>query len=311
MLRADMTLQQLRDFIAVVAHGGYRPAARELGLSQAGLTKSIAKLEGEHGVTLLDRSGKGAALTADGVVFLRYAKAIVQEADRAQAWLAGSDNERARRIALGVSLEPSLRLVPAVLADFRRVLPTVVLHLTHGVSSTLVAGVRESRLEFAITRLSPEFDASDLDVQLLFESESVIAARAAHPLRAGATLAELAACEWVVAGDPAQPAGSDPSIRELFIDQAVEPPRIAAVTDSLFGVLAMLVETDALARLPRAVLDHPLVAGRLTAIPTDVVSRRYPIAVVRKAGRQLSREAQTLSAMLASYSRMAPMLATR
>lgn len=306
-----MTLQQLRDFIAVVAHGGYRPAAREMGLSQAGLTKSIAKLEGEHGVALLDRSGKGAALTADGVVFLRYAKAIVHEADRAEAWLGGSHHDRAQRIALGVSLEPSLRLVPAVLADFRRVLPSVALHLTHGVSSTLVAGVRESRLEFAITRLPPEFDASDLEVQVLFESESVVAARMAHPLQAGATPAELAACEWIVVGDPAQQADADPSIRELFLDRGVALPRIVAVTDSLFGAVAMLVESDGLARLPRAVLDHPLVAGRLIGIPTDVVSRRYPIAVLRKAGRQLSREAQTLSAMLASYARVAPVLVTR
>lgn len=306
-----MTLQQLRDFIAVVAHGGYRPAARELGLSQAGLTKSIARLEGEHGVALLDRSGKGAALTADGVVFLRYAKAIVQEADLAEAWLTGSRHERAQRISMGVSLEPSLRLVPAVMADFRRMLPSVALHLTHGVSSTLVAGVREGRLEFAITRLSPAFDASDLAVQVLFESESVVAARAAHPLHAGATLDDLAACEWIVVGDPAQPADSDPSIRELFIEQAVAPPRIAAVTDSLFGAVALLVESDGLARLPAAVLDHPLVAGRLIGIPTDVVSQRYPIAVLRKAGRPFSREAQTLSAMLASYARVAPVLAAR
>lgn len=50
-----MTLQQLRDFVAVVTHGGYRPAARVLDVAQAGLTKSIARLEQAYGVALLDR----------------------------------------------------------------------------------------------------------------------------------------------------------------------------------------------------------------------------------------------------------------
>src|SRR5207342_1849044 len=109
-----------------VAHGGYRPAARALGVAQAGLTKSIARLEREHGVVLLDRSGQGIALTADGAHFLRQAQAVVLEADRAEAWLAAAAAPRGARaasIALGVSVEPSLHVVPAVLEDFRRVLP--------------------------------------------------------------------------------------------------------------------------------------------------------------------------------------------
>ena len=306
-----MTLQQLRDLIAVVAHGGYRPAARMLGLSQAGLTKSIAKLEKDHGVALLDRTGQGAALTAEGVVFLRYAKSIVLEADRAEAWLTSSREARVERIALGVSIEPSLHLVPAVLADFRRMLPEVALQLTHGVSSTLLAGVRENRLEFAVTLLPADFDASDLAMQVLFESESVIAARSGHPLCAAASVADLVACDWIVVGDPAQPADQDPSIRELFLEQSLEQPRVAAVTDSLFGAVAMLVESDCLARLPKAALDHPLIAGKLASIKTAQSSRRYQIAIVRKANRHLSREAQTLCAMLASFARIAPALPQR
>lgn len=306
-----MTLQQLRDFLAVVAHGGYRPAARALGLSQAGLTKSIAKLEQDHGVALIDRSAKGAVLTAEGVVFLRHAKSIVLEADRALDWLASANGAKAERIAMGVSLEPSLRLVPAVLADFRRTLPDVALQLTHGVASVLIAGVRENRLEFAVTRLPAEFDASDLTVQVLFESEAVIAGRAGHPLATGAAIEDLATCDWIVIGDPSQPAEVDPSIRETFADPLLARPRVAAVTDSLFSAVAMLVESDCLARLPRAALDHPLIAGKLVGVRSAEAPSRYQIAVLHKASRRLSREAQTLCAMLASFARVAPALSPR
>jgi DNA-binding transcriptional LysR family regulator len=90
-----LTLQQLRDFLAVIAHGGFRPAARVLGVAQAGLTKSVARLEEEHGVVLIERSASGATLTALGVEFHRLAAAVALEADRAEAWLREAGTAKA------------------------------------------------------------------------------------------------------------------------------------------------------------------------------------------------------------------------
>lgn len=305
-----MTLQQLRDFVAVVTHGGYRPAARVLDVAQAGLTKSIARLEQEHGVALLDRQGKGVILTAGGVAFLRHAQAVVLEADRAEAWLRAASNAGAAgaaTVSLGVSIEPSLQLVPSVLNDFRRALPDVALRLTQGVATALLAGVRENRLELAVTRLPPDFEDGDLAVQPLFESESVVAARTEHPLVAAGQpvdAATLSTWEWVVVGDTSQPAESDASIRELFDARGLARPRVVAVTDSLFELVAMLASADLLARLPAAALAHPLVQGRLKAIALDApASPRYTIAIVHKASRALSPAARTLAAMLGSMVR--------
>ena len=94
-------------------------------------------------------------------------------------------------------------------------------------------------------------------------------------------------------------------MRELFDERSLPRPRVAAVTDSLFDAVAMLVESDCLARLPRAALAHPLIAGRLVGLAQREEAPRYRIALVHKAGRSVSREAQTLSAMLASFARVA------
>ncbi len=305
-----MTLQQLRDFVAIVTHGGYRSAARALDVAQAGLTKSIAKLEHEHGVALLDRQGKGVTLTTDGVAFLRHAQAVILEADRAQAWLLAASKSGApgtTTVTMGVSIEPSLQLVPAVLGDFRRAMPDVALRLTQGVATALLAGVRESRLELAVTRLPPGFEDRDLTVRPLFESESVVAARSDHPLVAAGRpvdVTALSSCDWVVVGDPSQPAERDASILELFDANGHPRPRIAAVTDSLFEVVAMLASADLLARLPAAALVHPLVEHRLKAVPLNgPASPRYTIAIVHKASRTLSPAASTLAAMLGSMVR--------
>lgn len=300
-----MTLQQLRDFVAVVLHGGYRSAARDLHRSQAMLTKSVAKLEQDHGVILLDRSGTGTNLTTDGQEFLRYAQSILAEADRAQDWLQTPRQRRAASVSLGVSIEPSLILVPSVVEDFRKTLSYVTVRMAHGVSSELIAGVRENRFELAIMRLPFERHTfADLHAEVLYQAEPAIVARAGHPLQASTSHSALTACDWVVVGDPSQPGTNDASIRELFDEHSRTRPRIAAVTDSLLGAVATLVGSDCVARLPRTALEHPLIRGKLVALPMPDPPKAYQVGLVRKPTRPLTREAQALAAMIASFARI-------
>ncbi|MDB5875487.1 MAG: LysR-family transcriptional regulator [Ramlibacter sp.] len=299
-----MTLQQLRDLIAIVSHGGYRSAARSLDVSQSGLTKSIAKLESDYGISLLERTSKGLVLTLDGEVFLRYAETILLESERAEQWLRTSRNRHAASVALGVSIEPSLQLVPAVLGDFRQKFPDVAIRISHGVASEIITALRENRLELAVTRLPSDFAATDLKVDVIYESEPAIVTRRGNPHARARSLRELVKFDWVVVGDPLQSGAGDASITELFDEKSLGRPRIAAVTDSLFGAIAMLVESDCFSRLPRTILDHPLIGARLVAVDVREPPRRYRVAVVRKSNRQLSTEAQTLAAMLSSFARI-------
>ncbi len=304
-----MTLQQLRDFLAVVAHGGYRAAARALGVAQAGLTKSIARLEESHGVVLIDRSLSGVALTPQGVEFHRLAAAAVLEADRAEAWLrAGPAGQAVTSIAMGASIEPSLQIVPAVLADFQRLLPGVTVQLTQATPALMMASLRQNRLELAVMRVpAQELAAADLVVQPLFESESVVAARIGHALASHPTpltAAELVRQAWLVLGDPGVPGTADASMRELFSARGIAPPQVVAVTDSLFDAVATLGRSELLARLPQAAMRHPLIQSQLVELRlAEPASPRYTVAIVRKARRTLSAEARMLAGMLASWAR--------
>ena len=80
-------------------------------------------------------------------------------------------------------------------------------------------------------------------------------------------------------------------------------PTIAVVTDSLFSAVETLIESDCIARLPRSVLEHPLVVGRLAPINLAEPPHSARVAMVRKPGRPMTREAQTLAAMLAPCAR--------
>jgi LysR family transcriptional regulator of abg operon len=303
-----MTLQQLRDLLSVLAHGGFRPAARTLSVSQAGLTKSVARLEEECGFALLDRTAKGIVLTPRGEAFLPYAQAVLGECDRAQQWIRDAGKRPVRRVGLGLSIEPSLSLAPRVLADFRQAMPEVTVHVRQCSSSELLARLRDNSIELAVMRLPKLDNLDDMRVEVLYEAPAAIVGRAGHPHAKAQSVRELLDMQWIVVGDPSRPSADDASVRELFVEQRLGKPRIAAVSDSLFGAIAMLTESDCVARLPRAILDHPLSAGQLVEFPVREQAV-HDIALVRRSSRRLGREAQTLASMLKSFARVPRALA--
>jgi LysR family transcriptional regulator of abg operon len=299
-----MTLQQLRDLMAVVQHGGFRAAARALNVAQAGLTKSVARLEEEHSIVLIDRTAKGIALSAQGEIFLAHAQAVLLESERAEDWLRRLKSQ-VTSVSLGVSIEPSLQLTPAVLADFRKRFPDVTIHMSQSSSSELLAAIRDNRIELAVTRIPESLEAHDLRIDLLYKSNAAIFARSGHPRRNATSIRELADLEWVIVGSPRRAGIDDESIKELFLEQQLGRPRLAAVCDSLFGAVSMLLESDCVARLPITLLEHPLTKNLLTEIRVDEQKNRYyNIAVISKASRRLSEEARVLVSMLRSFSRM-------
>lgn len=69
-----MELRQLRSFIAVSEELHVQRAARRVNLSQPALSHQIKALEGEVGITLLDRDRRSVALSPAGEAFLSRAR---------------------------------------------------------------------------------------------------------------------------------------------------------------------------------------------------------------------------------------------
>jgi LysR family transcriptional regulator, regulator of abg operon len=299
-----MTLQQLRDFRAIVSHGGVRAAARALGVSQAGLTKSLTRLEESVQASLFVRTSRGVALTAFGERLLEHAAVILRECDRAEANLTQLRGDEAGEIDLGVSPAPSIHLLPAVLPEFRRRYPRARLHVTHGLSHSLLPAVRSGQLDIAVTPVPEPFDATGLHTVPLFPTEPSIVGRRGHPRARCRSIEELADCEWIVTGVADSPGVPGSSIIDLFAEAGLGQPNIAVVCDSLFDTLSLITRTDLLAPLPQTVLTHSLMSEGLARIPIREAQKVYTICVVHRASPPLSPIASTLASMLVSYAKI-------
>ena len=76
-----MNLLHMKYAVTVAETGSINRAAEKLFVGQPNLSRAIKELEGSLGVTLFERSARGMVPTPQGGVFLRYAKAILQQVD--------------------------------------------------------------------------------------------------------------------------------------------------------------------------------------------------------------------------------------
>ena len=82
--------QAMAAFVRVVETGSFSAAARQLGVGQPAVSKTVAQLESRLQVSLLIRSTHGLSPTEAGRSFYERAKAAIQEADEAELAARGA-----------------------------------------------------------------------------------------------------------------------------------------------------------------------------------------------------------------------------
>ncbi len=116
-------LRQLRAFVAVVEEGSFTLAARRIFVTQSAVSHSLRALEEQLSCRLLDRSGKGVGVTAEGEVLLNRCKKILFELEQASRDLDGLRRWGQTRIRIGAPHSLCHFLIPSVLREFRDCFP--------------------------------------------------------------------------------------------------------------------------------------------------------------------------------------------
>lgn len=112
-----ITLWGVEVFVATAEEASISAAARRLGASAATVSQQLTNLEAAVGTTLLNRGERPVTLTPAGMMFLRRANAILNEADQARAELAMADLSRLTRFRLGIIEDFDADVTPQLLSD--------------------------------------------------------------------------------------------------------------------------------------------------------------------------------------------------
>lgn len=131
----NLDITTLRSFIAVADAGGVTRAASFLNLTQSAVSMQIKRLEESLDLTLLDRQGRGVALTSAGEQLLAYARRIVDLNDEVYGKLTNTVWEG--EIILGVPHDIIYPAIPNVMKVMQRDFPRVKVQLHSSYSSDL------------------------------------------------------------------------------------------------------------------------------------------------------------------------------
>ncbi|MBM2622772.1 LysR family transcriptional regulator [Actinoplanes sp. LDG1-06] len=142
----DLQLRQLQMLVAVADAGTFTDAASAVGVSQASVSRSIAALESNLGVRLLQRTTRHVSLTAAGAKVLPAARRVLDEV----AHLRRALTEDAGEMRVGYNWAALGRHTRRLQRTWAAAHPAVPLVFVQ--SNTVTAGLSEGIADVAVIR---------------------------------------------------------------------------------------------------------------------------------------------------------------
>jgi LysR family transcriptional regulator, regulator of abg operon len=258
-------LQRIEHFIEVVDAGSIRGAARRLGISQPGLSRSLQQLEEDLGVRLVERGVRGASLTLAGRTFLARARVAQTELRKAADEARSSVDEGSELLTFGMSPVALSLLMPELATAMQRARPRSRMRILELAPSALLPMVREGDAELAATQRTRAHLDAGLKYRHLFEIQLRVAARPGHPLAGKRQLHELVGAAWLA---QTAPGVADDITRQSFLALGLPAPRPAmhwgSYSDVVFEAIAA---SDMLITLPPPLLRSLVARGKVIEIP--------------------------------------------
>lgn len=295
---------KLMHFLAVLETGHFARAARQLGLTQPAVSKSIKALETSLGVRLFERGQFGAQPTEFANRLATHARLIVAEGELARSEMSALRNATSGNLAIGASVNFARNILPAAIEQYRRRWPEVRISVEVGLSPALFTALLNGRLDFVVSAPPAGFRVDEaLSREYLFEETDALVVGSAHPLvsRASVHLADLLAYPWVVP----QLGGRWEQINAAFIAAGLPPPHRLLRTESMILALALLSTGPYICLLGRDI--YPEVAsGALTELQLPVLAEKRPAYITTRLRTPLRLTAQNMVTILRGLCERSP-----
>ncbi|MFD5033701.1 LysR family transcriptional regulator [Streptomyces sp. NPDC058405] len=244
-----MDLTVWRAFVTVCRVGSLSAAAAELHHTQSAVSRQIAGLERQLGVSLVERHARGVRPTPAGEVFRHHALATLNEADRAvRAVRDVHDGVCDRPLAIGATPSLAAGIVPEAVQSLLKQAGSIRWSLLPGLSAQLHSRVSAGDLDIAFVTDAPPGLAVDPRVERRFLGldEMVVVLPAGHPQagRGPVRIQALADQTWAEDND-----GSAALLHQHAARVGVSA-RIDLTAADLPGKLALVATGHAIALIP-------------------------------------------------------------
>lgn len=178
-----MNLNQLYYFQKVAKLQHYHQAAKELNISQPSLSRSIANLEEELGVSLFQKNGRNIELTKYGMIFLEHVDRIIEEIKIAESKMKSLAGNSSGHIDIGYVFPLAKSYIPRLVRNFldQQENHEITFSLSQEITKNLIADLKKEKYDVVFG----SFVSNEPDVEFVpvVNQEMVIITPPEHPLK--------------------------------------------------------------------------------------------------------------------------------
>ena len=289
----NVSVKQLRAFVAVAETGSFAQACEQLNISQPALSMAVKNLEEEVGGSLFLRSTRSLSLSPEGSAFLPTAQRLLRDWSDAFTDLQRLYSLQQGKLTIAAMPSFASTRLPAVLATYRQQFPNIDIAVRDIVMEELIEAVRAGRVELGVA-FEPD-DSEGLEFEALFTDRFVAVLPEAHPLLARSRLRikDLLGDTVITLNR-----GSSPRrwTEDAFARESLSPPAIFEAFQ-LTTVGAMVAAGLGVALVPALCEEqmHQL-GARCKPISGRCIERR--VGIIRRRRQQLSSAAVAMRALL-------------
>jgi DNA-binding transcriptional LysR family regulator len=206
-------------------------AARELGYAQPSVSHHLSRLEGEVGLAMTQRAGRGIRLTPAGELLAHRAAEIIGRIESAQAELAAMGGLRHGRVRVAGFQSALSTVVTDAAASLRKSAPGIELSLEDLHPDLAIQHLREGLIEVAVVFRYDDTLDPDIRMTHLFDDPMHLVSQ-----RSGQTLEDHRDSPWIAGCercrrelvDACESVGFTPRIMYTSDDPVVEQSMVAA-----------------------------------------------------------------------------------
>jgi len=172
---------QVRAFLATAEEGSLSAAARALGQTQPTLSRQVAALEEDLGITLFERAGRAMSLTSAGLEMLEHVREMADAATRLSLSASGQSQTIEGRVAITCTAVFATYHLPRIIAKVHAAAPKIEIDI---LPSNEVQDLTRREADISIRHARPE--QPDLIAKLIGETTAHLYASKSYAQSLGA-----------------------------------------------------------------------------------------------------------------------------
>ena len=238
-------LDRRLDHVVAVAHcGSFTRAAERVGMSQSGMTKSIADLERELGYPLFFRTRRGATPTEDGQRFVAQASRLLSDAHLLLGRHAPGARAAPQPLRIGVCPASLQWLLTPCLGQLAHDHPNARVEMVASEFKNIAQMLETGALDIALGFERDFAERGELQRQRLTTMHPILFVRQGHPLLDGRRVDDAELSEWIfITPSESRPYGT--AVRALFAD-SLKWQHHLHIVDYFPAVRRMVAQSDAI-----------------------------------------------------------------